>query len=144
MFVQATSKRQLKRENERRPHPSVIRPPLLLARADGSGVRDLGVAFGAAWSPDSERLAYAAVGPSCSVVAVYNLATAIQTELTSGETCDDSPTWSPDGEWLAFLLGPARGPSQVVVMRSDGSSRHQVTHDNLPKSGISWSPAPPK
>jgi Tol biopolymer transport system component len=54
-----------------------------------------------------------------------------------------SPTWSPDGTLLAatqgeLSLGPQ--PTQIVVLRSDGSFVRALTADNAVSAFPSWSP----
>jgi Tol biopolymer transport system component len=55
------------------------------------------------------------------------------------------PTWSPDGQWIAFGFGgylQARktNGAKIMVMRRDGTELHDVTEE-MPNSGFpSWSP----
>lgn len=55
------------------------------------------------------------------------------------------PTWSPDGQWIAFGFGgylQARktNGAKIMVMRRDGTKLHDVTEE-MPNSGFpSWSP----
>ena len=55
------------------------------------------------------------------------------------------PTWSPDGQWIAFGFGgylQARktNGAKIMVMRRDGTALHDVTEE-MPNSGFpSWSP----
>ena len=55
------------------------------------------------------------------------------------------PTWSPDGQWLAFGFGGFFGgrdshPAKVMMVRADGSDAKDLT-EGLPNSGFpSWSP----
>jgi hypothetical protein len=47
-----------------------------------------------------------------------------------------TPTWSPDGGWIAFLTGSSR---TVALVRPDGTDLRYVEAVGL-KPGISWSP----
>ena len=73
------------------------------------------------WSPDSKWLAYAITGETAnSQIALYNLATAVSTSVTSERVNSGDPAFSPDGKWLYFLsdrsfvtsVGAPWGPRQ--------------------------------
>lgn len=42
------------------------------------------------------------------------------------------PTWSPDGQWIAYVLSPGH----IYLMKPDGSGADYLTDGELP----SWSP----
>lgn len=55
-----------------------------------------------------------------------------------------SPTWSPDGKWIAYVSGrptysPAR-TSQLYVMRADGTGLRRLTNNRWGASQPTWSP----
>ena len=59
--------------------------------------------------------------------------------LTTGAK-DSVPTWSPNGQKLAFVR-VAAGRASVYVMNNDGSAQRQVIRDpNDWINGLSWSP----
>lgn len=59
--------------------------------------------------------------------------------LTQG-TRDSSPTYSPDGTWLAFLRAGEDGPAQLHLLPADGGDARRLTDHPLGVSGFSWSP----
>lgn len=56
------------------------------------------------------------------------------------------PTWSPDGQWIAFGFGGFFGaretkPAKLMMVRSDGSQQSKDLTKGLPNSGFpTWSP----
>jgi TolB protein len=79
----------------------------------------------------------------------FSMSTGLVTDLTGQEfglVEDATPTYSPDGLWLAFtrkyLEGNRWTPGrQVWVMRSDGSQARQITQESsFNHFSLSWSP----
>jgi TolB protein len=70
-----------------------------------------------------------------------------QTQLTRSEdsSCDWSPAWSSDGQWIVFSRiynGPAgRGTgSDIYIINVDGSGLAHLTNDSGFNSDPAWSP----
>ena len=61
------------------------------------------------------------------------------TQLTSNTFADASPTWSPDGEHIAFT-SDRTGNLEIFVMDADGSSQHDITNDPGYDLQPTWSP----
>lgn len=103
----------------------------------------------AIWDPAGESLLVADIQPSDEGFAVHLLKASPESgELVdlSGEKAlveDTSPTWSPDGEWIA-LTRKAAGASmgkQIWLMRSDGSEARGLTDNTDIHYGLpAWSP----
>jgi len=60
-------------------------------------------------------------------------------QLTDDPGSDMHPSWSPDGEWLAFD-SDRTGVSQIFIMRSDGTQLRQLTHGPRRSLAPKWSP----
>ena len=89
-------------------------------------------------SPDGSRLAFEVLGGNLFVMDADG---ANVVDLGPG----NRPSWSPDGEWLVYMITEDDGhvitSSDLVAVRSDGSSRSQITRtsDRL-EMNPSWSP----
>jgi Tol biopolymer transport system component len=79
-----------------------------------AGVKVTGL--GLAWSPDSTRLVFNAMGP----LTVFNLQTR-QFHVVVRE--GDSPSWSPDGQWIVFDYG-----DYVKEVRPDGTGIRHILY----------------
>jgi Tol biopolymer transport system component len=56
-----------------------------------------------------------------------------------------SPSWSPDGQWVVFGYGAIFNdretkPSQLIMIRADGSEKRELTSGPLNSGFPSWSP----
>jgi Tol biopolymer transport system component len=60
-------------------------------------------------------------------------------KLTDGRR-DLFPTWSPDGQQIAFLRSIGEGGSHVYVMNADGGELHRVGSAVTDTTGLTWSP----
>lgn len=99
-----------------------------------------------AFSPDGQRIAYAARG-SAKVdpfhIFVRTAATDTPRQLTSGDANDVSPAWSPDGNQIAFLR-TADGRAQYLVVNVGGGGERKVAEfdasggEAQPLPSVSW------
>ncbi|HWU49661.1 MAG TPA: Atxe2 family lasso peptide isopeptidase [Asticcacaulis sp.] len=55
-----------------------------------------------------------------------------------GIAADDTPVWSPDGRWLAFLRRD-HGVTQVWRARADGGFSEPLTHGQVDVESVVWS-----
>ena len=71
-------------------------------------VRDIGAINNLAWSPTGNRIAFSGLDGGVSDLYVLNLNSKSVRQLTNDRYADLQPTWSPDGETIAFSTD--RGP----------------------------------
>ncbi|HEX5936795.1 MAG TPA: hypothetical protein VFZ75_03745 [Actinomycetota bacterium] len=126
---------------------------IFATNADGSDPRaitgdDVHWAEGPAWSPDGSRIAFAASPISGdeapSVWDIYTVAPdggdLTNVTRTSDRSHDESsPTWSPDGERIAFARQGLEESAIVLRRLSDGRETH-VTEGSFVEGSPAWSP----
>ena len=59
--------------------------------------------------------------------------------LTDDPGLDEYPTWSPDGQWIAFY-SDRDGDLDIYIVRPDGSDLRQLTDNDYNDLYPSWSP----
>ena len=101
---------------------------------------------GAAWSPDSHRIAFVSRGiyftfgeeslgnVSTSTILVVDVASKAVTRVTSGDWLDTSPVWMPDGRSLLFISSRGGG-RDVFRQRFDGSGKPEGEPERI-SSGL--------
>jgi Tol biopolymer transport system component len=121
---------------------------VFVMNADGSEVHAIysggGILWAPAWGPDG-RIALAAVGtndgPPGGIVLMEGDGSGATTTVAGTETAYPdyvaNPTWSPDGQFIAYVNG-YRG--EIVVVRPDGSDRHtlKVPQGDDSIEALSW------
>jgi TolB protein len=101
--------------------------------------------YAAAFAPDGRSLAFTRSGESGTDIHVVNIADrCCVRRLTVGRYADNlSPTYSPDGNRIAFVSTRA-GPPQVYAMAADGTDQELLVPFDFGISGSSngpeWSP----
>jgi TolB protein len=101
-----------------------------------------GGSFGAqlSWSPDGTRLAFARGG--YLNIYVLEIASGELRQLTHRVGDNEYPTWSPDGQLLAYIARAFNGvdDSTIVITRADGSCSEPLLHMEGFLNGLAWSP----
>jgi len=86
-------------------------------------------------SPDGRRIAFVSLRPNFEIY-VINIDGTGERHLTPGPRWvgDSSPSWSPDGRWIAFSSSRLKdGNPEIFKMRPDGSKVTRLTFTNTPR-----------
>ena len=90
-----------------------------------------------AWAPDASRIAFSSRrGTSFDIYSMLADGSDTQ-QLTSTKENDGHPTWSPDGQSIAFARS---GPGRIYVMSADGRGARRLTTDVAEEADPAWSP----
>lgn len=103
-------------------------------RMDGSGFELVEQGNQASFSPEGKRLAFIRDVNESSQLFVSTRNGSGVTQLTFGKAAVYWPTWSPDGQWIAFAtnrgteyMGDDAQKYQIWAVRPDGSGLTQLT-----------------
>ena len=97
---------------------------------------------GLAWSPDGTKLAFQGGDGDYEVFVVNANGTGLENLTQNERIQDESPSWSAEGEAIAFVSNRDDGLDQIFAMRADGSGQTQLTADR--RGGAccpTWAPA---
>jgi Tol biopolymer transport system component len=94
------------------------------------------------WAPStaSMRLAYAGgdVSPDLQDIFVIDIATGIETKISTDPATERWPAWSPDGTRLAWLIGST--PPQLRITAIDGAEPARTLASGVMGAPPAWSP----
>lgn len=107
-------------------------------RSDAYGV--MSIVRRPAWSPDGTRIA-AMIGDADANSSIWLEDARGETRLTAGNAPSaGSPTWSPDGRWLAFVaFGDSDSYGDIYVVNADGSGLRDILSGASRDSQPAWS-----
>lgn len=119
--------------------------------ADGSGqqlvaepdVRSILHGFWWDWSPTDDRILFVDRPDSqLGEIWVVNADGSNLTNLTNTPSAETWASWSPDGEQIAYQLGPNIG--DIYIMNADGSGQTNLTDHPASDTAPAFSPCLPK
>lgn len=113
---------------------------VVVANADGSGVREIVDGAGPVWSPNGREIAFASPGSATSshIFVIHPDGSGMR-QLGSLGIEAGLPAWSPNGRQLAFLGGPAnRSRNFIYAVSENGRGVHRLTH--VGADAFDWSP----
>jgi len=96
-------------------------------------------------SPDQNKLVYSVrstdldANKGNSDLVVYDFSTKKENRITQSPESESAYSWRPDGEWVGYLSGVS-GSTQLWEIRSDGSTKRQVSNIEGGINGYKYSP----
>src|SRR5690349_12963702 len=80
------------------------------------------------WSPDGKTLAFVSNITGIPQIWTISAEGGFPDLITNGDDPIFEVHWSPDGEWLGFMLAPGGGMNQqVYLIRPDGTGMRRLT-----------------
>jgi serine/threonine protein kinase/Tol biopolymer transport system component len=100
---------------------------IVLVNPDGTGKTELVSGFSPGWSPDGNRVAYAACEPNTTQCGLYTYD--IRTNRSTMITRDDgkTPRWSPRGDKIVYPADSGQNHINLFSVNPDGSGKTQLT-----------------
>ncbi len=121
---------------------------IAVINADGSGLTKLtddeGIDQQPAWSPDGRQIAFSSYREGVENFEIFVMASdgsGLRQLTNAGDGyVSQAPSWSPDGRTIVFERGGQTIPSDICVMRADGSGQTNLTATPDFEMAPDWSP----
>jgi tricorn protease len=119
------------------------REELYVVAADGAGetqkLTDLDeLKYTYAWSPDSTQIAYTSSDNKLHVVTVASKQSKEISASRYGQI--GTPSWSPDGKWLAYAKPDFTRTTDIYIAPAGGGEEKKVTFDSFTDTAATFSP----
>ena len=95
-------------------------------------------ARGVAWSPSGEEVAWSAGAWQQEDIYATNATTGATRRMTALPGRDASPSYSPDGRYLAFIHDQEEGTLRVIDAHATGPVRDRAQTRDLGAASVSW------
>jgi Tol biopolymer transport system component/DNA-binding winged helix-turn-helix (wHTH) protein len=96
-----------------------------------------------AFSPDGSQVAFGWTGETgnCSHIYVKGVNSVPPVQLTNDKECDQGPSWSRDGQQIAFLRGESPGQFALYIISAKGGGARRIS-DTGPEGNFrpAWTP----
>ncbi|NQT27842.1 PD40 domain-containing protein [candidate division KSB1 bacterium] len=137
-------KRIIISRKHRGPHGSVVDDLFLMHVESGKeeALTDGARATDPAWSPVQEEAVFVRRYGGGSSLWMLDIPTGEMREIFQPEFGVEvfAPSWSPDGEWIAFSQFDTKGQRYVGIVRRDGSEFRKLTENSRKARTPTWSP----
>jgi Tol biopolymer transport system component len=121
---------------------------LFMVDVESGELTGLGLGSDPIWSPDSRHVLFVQEQEIPGVITteanteifVLDVETGERINLSSNDSPDLWPTWSPDGSRIAFVSKRDHLLGEIYVMDADGSNVKRITDNDLQEAVLTWSP----
>jgi Tol biopolymer transport system component len=127
--------------------PNVIRGETsnCMINADGSNLiqltSDQAIDRDLTLSPDGKKIVFISRQDGNSEIYVKNADGSNPIKITNNQVpIGGQPSWSPDGQKIAFIAYPGNMWAEIYVMNADGSNQTNLTNNKVHDSNPTWSP----
>jgi TolB protein len=100
-----------------------------------------GMNTSAGWSPDGKQIVCHSSRTGRYEIWKMNADGSEAVNISQSDKLEDEPSWSPDGQKIAYVIVTSDNASDIWVMNADGSDKKQLTHgEKQGNYSPSWSP----